>query len=329
MSQNNIISFRIRFEPIGHYTYIDSIKLNGALLNTLLMLYDNESDEIIESFKSGRTCSSSLFPYSTDFLYPINSLLFYIDENLPWKQFVYEMKKRKEVPKYMTMSKIREIFRIIMEKDNGRDSGFSIDKKKIESLLPSSELSDSIWIPEADYRESVRLNDPTGLANGVFTRDYYSYGSRFISEKRYLWFQINSDLGKDKIENSLKLLKEMGISGDRTVGGGEFDYKILSESNAENPNFKRGYHILLSKFIPSKEDLKILDIGNSAYRFEMFSGLYDYGKLGIYRYILPGAILRSTANIDGSNANISGVRIQGHRRILSFTPLTEMVSHEI
>jgi len=289
------------------------------------MLYDREAEEILESFRLGNTCASSLFPYeNTYYLYPINSFFFYIDENLPFEKFAEEMRLRKKVTKYMPIDKIKSIFKKIMQEQAFQDAGFSIDKNKIEDELKGLSFR---TLPGTDYRESVRLNDPTGEANGVFTRDYYYYGSIFIENTKYLWFQIKTNLGRKKIESALNYLREMGLSGDRTVGSGEFDFKLSEETKGIGDNIKGGYYLLLSKYIPSKDDLNIIDIKKSSYRFEIFSGIYDYGKLGIYRYIQPGAILKLQEV--NEVRNLKGSTIIGNQRMLSFVPLLELVYDEI
>ncbi|MGC9074064.1 MAG: hypothetical protein ACP5H0_07920, partial [Caldisericum sp.] len=108
--------------------------------------------------------------------------------------------------------------------------------------------------------------------------------------------------------------------GRRSVGKGFFS--INKYNINENLGFEgEGHYYLLSKFIPSENEIGKIDFRKSTYSFDIFSGLDKNGiPLGIYRYILPGSILYLKDDVKGIS-----IELNKQNRIIPFFGLFKRV----
>jgi CRISPR type III-A-associated RAMP protein Csm4 len=304
---------------ISHFTKIDSIKISGSTLAGALELYPNMGDLIINCFKNGHIIFSDPYPIIDG-----NPMVAF--PRLPLKIKEHDkIKDRKSIKKEITFDTLRKIFKQYNEK------GFVILDENQELIKGKEERYKNSFDDEIGvniYREPI-TRDGKIIYTDVFTKEYDSSGTLTINRDgtktgilMWLGVKIDDDCTKLEkvIDSSLSLLSDLGISGRRSIGKGFF--KIKKYEIKENFGFEgEGYYYLLSKFIPSEEEIEKIDFEKSTYSFEILSGLDKNGiPLGIYRYILPGSILYLKGDVKGIS-----ITFEKYGRIIPFFGLFKRV----
>lgn len=116
----------------------------------------------------------------------------------------------------------------------------------------------------------------------------------------------SNDATADEIVRLFKLLGQNGIGSDRNIGGGQFDVEVDFLELVANDFPTKS--MLLSMYIPQKEEVKLLNLPNSQYSI-MLRGGYISGssseqflhlrKRSVYMFT-PGSIFNTTAELKGT-----------------------------
>lgn len=114
----------------------------------------------------------------------------------------------------------------------------------------------------------------------------------------------------DELEDLLCQLGETGLGTDKNIGGGKFtvERKELQLKNAESPNAS----VILSLFIPSKEELQILNLSDSKYELVLRGGFLAGSTETEFRHLRKksihmfnvGSIFNTTSSLKGTIVNL-------------------------
>ncbi|MEM3255807.1 MAG: type III-A CRISPR-associated RAMP protein Csm4 [Thermoplasmata archaeon] len=309
------IAFKISF--IRQYTVIDSIKLSGAILNSMLTLYPAQKDEIIDNFVNGNIRVTTPYPFKNVPYFPMPPLSIIFPANLSIDEKKNYMKKRKKKIKYIQLNDLKNCIRSYQ---NNNYKNIYIND--LPSLNEDESLtSDNYLIEEPGVKilKTPKKREEKWIFTEVYTKEFASSGKIYYSAKDKLiygdekWFltQIKNDKFKEMFLTALNFLEDMGLSGRRTTGKGKFTIKKLNLDQDFEMGFKgEGLYILLSEFIPSIEDLDNIDLDKSSYSLEIFSGIDKNGSsLGVYRYFKSGSIVYLRNEIKGMSIYIPEKRI--------------------
>ncbi len=230
--------------------------------------------EFLESFKI-----SSAFPYRDNSYYlPIASGRIILDDSS------YEKKYRKEL----------------------KNTRFVHARKYFPKWANGEALSKDAVI---DNNSTIVK---TQVAQRVTVRDYLSTPLFFEWNYYYpncgLYFILDcEDEIFDNIKKLFSILGEFGIGTDRNIGGGKF---TVNEKNitidlpeVPNPNAT----LLLSSYIPQKEELGILNLNNSKYTLIKRGGFIAGSNNEHFRHLRKKTIyMFSSGSVFATTENIGG-----------------------
>jgi len=168
--------------------------------------------------------------------------------------------------------------------------------------------TDSFSIP-AKSEVMQRVTIPRG--DGKDAEPFY-FDWTYFSEHGGLYFIVDAKPDTiDEIENLFKRLGETGIGTDKNIGGGKFEVEIgsLQIDNVQNANAT----MLLSLFVPTKEEMEKIDLHNSRYQL-LHRGGYMAGsseeafrhlrKKSIYMFAV-GSVFPCTESFSGKVVNLT------------------------
>lgn len=121
--------------------------------------------------------------------------------------------------------------------------------------------TDYFFIPtKSEVMQRVSIPRADGLDAEPFYFDW-----TYFSKLGGLYFLIDAQSNTlDEIEKLFERLGEIGIGTDKNVGGGKFE--VERSTLQIDDVFKRNATMLLSHFIPTKEELEKIDLHNSRYQ---------------------------------------------------------------
>jgi CRISPR-associated protein Csm4 len=90
-----------------------------------------------------------------------------------------------------------------------------------------------------------------------------------FSEGCGLWFGMSGEFAE--LKNTLAVLGENGLGGERTAGYGKFGWEEKAPENLPEPGDGRTAY-LLSRYHPRKDEVKLLQHAHSFYRLEAVEG---------------------------------------------------------
>jgi CRISPR type III-A-associated RAMP protein Csm4 len=138
------------------------------------------------------------------------------------------------------------------------------------SLFPTnifkSQTEERVNIGNTNVFGEAEKGSPFYISRTYFVQDDHESGLYFIAQTRET----------ELLEKSLNILKDQGIGADRRVGNGHFEFEISSLSLLlpDSPNRK----MLLSKFIPQKEEIENGLLENASYQLSKRGG-YAAGSM--------------------------------------------------
>ncbi len=284
-------------------TYIDSIKLSGAIVNAMLTLYG--SADILEHIKANKLLVSDIMDYKNEPLFYLTKIPKKPDENLSKKQKIGIMKIRKSLQQYFNFEELKRIVHDL-NKNPILVTKLNENEKSKKDILPSNFFESEM---------GVDINNKK-----VFTKNFNSKGSIHYNngfsgdDKWFLILYDNKSIKEQQILSAIRYLRDVGISGRQSTGKGLFNFEILQHDELlKNLNFdfnREGYYYLSSAFIPENESIKNIDFKRSYYSIDVFSGRNLDGKiLGIYRYFNSGSLLYLKDYVQGRIIQVSDNRL--------------------
>lgn len=278
-----ISSFHIGDRGIGveeASPYIRSDTLYGALIATISEIYGNDVVEnIINGFKRGEP----------PFL--LSSIFFYLDGitllPLPLSILKHKSLLSKSIQKRVVIRSVLRKIRIVDErffKDycNGINSiEFEIEEEKLKRIILGNNVYIPMTLPMGELvllRENLEraVREKRGnlyvigrrprniLDRVVHSSDIYYVGYVTYTTDLCFMIEILSEEMKDLITSAIKLLGDLGLGGERSVGFGKF--RLIDIKDFKFPVEQGKYVISLSLYLPSPEELKklkaIINISN-------------------------------------------------------------------
>ena len=249
--------YRLVLNPKGAFAgEFDSIKIYGSIISGYAELY-GDAFEILEKIKSGKLQVSSPMPLNKDNFYVFKPMLPSI-EKIEYKDF-----KKFKSTRYVEESIALDVL-----------SEGAYSKEHVERILK-------------DKKVGIRTLELPGVSIerfGSTTEIYYKIANLY-THKAWLLIKMDDDI-RDRVIAVLRYLGDMGISKKRTTGFGHFEVEVKDYTP---PNEMR-YKMLLSKYIPSPEDLKTFPFETSRYEVKLITG---YSRTG-------AAIPKLRALVEGS-----------------------------
>ena len=147
-------------------------------------------------------------------------------------------------------------------------------------LLPSDFPEAKFIIPyksQVNQRVSVSREDGKDAEPFFFEWTYFGANSGL-----YCLLDVPTDKKKD-VFRLFERLGESGLGTDRNVGGGKFEVEtaVLSIPEVESPDST----LLLSLFIPTEEDLRLLDLEHSRYELLQRGGYMSGSQDSDFRHL--------------------------------------------
>jgi len=168
--------------------------------------------------------------------------------------------------------------------------------------------TDSFSIP-AKSEVMQRVTIPRG--DGKDAEPFY-FDWTYFSEHGGLYFIVDAKPNTiDEIEKLFQLLGEIGLGTDKNVGGGKFgiERSSLQINDVQNANAT----MLLSLFVPTKEEIEKIDLPNSRYQLLQRGGymagsteenLRHLRKKSIYMFGV-GSVFPGTELLGGKVVNLT------------------------
>ncbi|AVM58261.1 type III-A CRISPR-associated RAMP protein Csm4 [Bacteroides heparinolyticus] len=94
----------------------------------------------------------------------------------------------------------------------------------------------------------------------------------------------------DRIEELFKMLGEFGLGTDRSVGGGMFEVERVKDRQLFLPANSPNASMLLSLYIPTKQEVELLDLPNSKYELMQRSGYMAGSRTPSFRHLRKKSI---------------------------------------
>ena len=266
--------------PISLFPDLHSDKLFGAILATMNDLFPSIIDDVIERFKQNNPpfLISSAFPFvkikNKKFRFYPKILL---NENLDLN-FDMEIIKNFDNVKFLQEELFFDIitgnlsFNEIL---NNYDAYFQIDEFLLNqnlSVQKFQNFSNKMIISQNNIN---RLNNSSKVL--------YSEGIKYNSSHG-LFFHISffDETFVEILKAVFRLLKDRGFGSRISIGRGQFVYEIEYDDIYKNHNSKysvdENYFVTLSRFIPSGDDLKFIDL-NSNYELGFKRGINRFGGI--------------------------------------------------
>ena len=280
---------------------LQSDTLASALASVRAMT--GKTDDI-QDFLESFTISSA-FPYDGDeFFFPRPSGRLSITvEGLP------EEKYRKKL-KSLRFISADEWMRLIQGErleihPNQLQGEFLVSRRSDSQTNPYSKPSERV----INQRVQVPREDGKDSEPFMFEWTYFHHGKRETG--LYCLVKTDDDQRTKELTELFKRLGEQGIGSDRSVGGGHFDIEVgtielpsIADANAT---------MLLSTFIPQKQELGQLDLINASFsvfkRGGFLAGSTDVGATHLRRKTIymfdVGSVFPMTAPLQGQVVDVT------------------------
>lgn len=179
-------------------------------------------------------------------------------------------------------------------------------------VIPTTLISDEfdkekIFISQVNERVTVARGDNGNATPFFFDWKYFSKdgGLFFLTQ-----FNTSDNSIETKFNDALSLLSEYGIGTDKNVGGGHFDFDTDEIELSESEDADK--FLLLSNYIPSKDEFSKMNINSSKYELILRNGfiagsdnpnLRHLRKKSVYVF-KTGSIISSTETPKGKIVNL-------------------------
>jgi len=194
-------------------------------------------------------------------------------------------------------------------------------------------LKKTNWIPLDCYKEWLREEVSSSVIENAYTRqkEFYQKAYKRITRPRValdretlesnlfyegyiqyakeggLWgVVVGNQEGINLFMKGLALLGEVGLGGERTYGCGLFEVEEpeaeIEKQFGELLNHSSPYRVLISRFIPSEEELPRLENGLEAYKIGISRGWITSGRVAFplkrkgIRFLKEGSVFKESFN---------------------------------
>ena len=253
-----IWKFTLRFGT-GVTGELDSMKIYGALLSAVKILYPEHFDEFYQRVKEGRIKVSSPMP-------EINGKLYVFKPNLNPKEEIEDRKAFKNA-RFVSMDIARDAL------NNGGYTSKHIEKI-INDINKFSALS--LEVPKVAVS---RLNRKTSI---------YYLTERFLYEIAIL-VKVPEKF-RTVVSTAMRFLGDRGISKKISCGLGSF--KIVKKEEFKESVSNGEYHLLISRFAPASHEIKEINFNESYYDVRLIVGRTRTGESFRQRIITEGSVLK-------------------------------------
>lgn len=291
--------YTVDIKPFAIFTNkVYPFTIFGAISWGYILLYgENKFKELLERFKNKKPpfLLSSIFPKEEDkYYYPKPLLKPKRDKNIS-----YDYKKVKRV-KYIEFDILKEVL-------NGKIT----EETQLNQILKDKEEK-TFYFEDIIYR--IKLKEYYfGLEEhgNLYSEEIFALSESFIV------LAFEDDSIKKEIESVFKLIEDIGIGGNRSIGYGKIKFGDIKENKDLEIylNQKTDRFITLSPIIPTKH----FDFSESYYEVFTFRGAIDnnYGfkNVDIWKdkvlYIDEGSNLKSLDKNDFPGEFLSVKNING------------------
>lgn len=282
------------------HTYLHSDTLWGNLVYAYRMIYGvNETSELLNNFKSEIPFKvTSIFPFEIEKSEKNgNTTIYYTPKPISHGK-IRDARSPEEMTYLKDFKKIRYVDKKTFEEylsgetdDNSLFERFLLCQKELEKkesqrdkkLIEGKKFKfKGALIPSYNLHNSIdRMSGSTLQANGsgqlYWEEEFSSIGNKLSKIKEIktgIYFLVD---GKNPslIEAPLRLLSDIGIGGNKSIGKGSFDYEI--EDFSLNQPSDHNSFVSLSLFQPNDDELNLL-------KDEKVNLFYDlttrFGKVG-------------------------------------------------
>lgn len=220
----------------------------SAALASVRVMKGNDKD--VESFLKMFTISSA-FPYDNDnyFLPRPNGRLNIRVKGLQESDYRKKLKKLHFISEPIwTRLANGESVEVDQDQIHGE---FLIAQPDKNYAIPMKHIANQrVMVPRADDQDATPF---------MFEWTFFRHGKT----ESGLYCLLNCEKrDKDELVSLFQALGTLGIGSDKTVGGGHFDIEV---EDVETPSIEGDAIMLLSTYIPQKEEIDILNLNSSHY----------------------------------------------------------------
>ncbi len=296
----------VRIYPkTNFHTFLNSDTLWGNLIYAYKMLYGfNETSNLIKddnsSFPTSPLRVSSIFPYEIIKNENANSseeYIYYFPKPITGKN-IREANDPEEMTYMKDFKKIRYVEQKTFEEylngeidDNNLFERFLIWQKELqkkeaeqnkELIEKNSFKFKKLLEPTFNLHNSIdRMSGSTLQAAGrgqlYWEEEFASFGNQLVKTKEVkngIYFLIDDD-NVSLVEAPLRLLSDIGIGGNKSIGKGSFEFEI--DDFAFNQNGTYNSYISLSLYQPNKREIDLLKDKNVKLFYDITT---RFGKVG-------------------------------------------------
>lgn len=282
---------------------LQSDMLSAALASVRAMHGEGDSTRgFLESF-----ALSSAFPYDGDefFLPRMKGRLSISVRGEEEKDYRKKLKKLS----YISMPVWRSLVQgedIKIDKDQLHGE-FLLAKPTVDYKSPMTHL--------ITQRVSVSRSGEEDAVPFMFDWTFFKHGVKDIKgttvAESGLYCLLQADEAvADEVTNLFNELGTMGIGSDKTVGGGQF---TIEADTVELPEVDSNKQMLLSTYIPDKEDMQYISLNESEYQLIHRGGFMAGSTVEELRHLRrktvymfdTGSVISSKANLKGRVVDVS------------------------
>lgn len=263
-----------------NYDFSASVLQSDVISSALASIYATHVDSSgVEKFLNSFIISSA-FPFYEDnqagthyFLPSPNTKLNMQVENEEEKDYRKELKKIKYIESDIWKSLV-DGNQIIVERKQLYGT-FLVSKNSINFHKP--------FVSQVNERVKVSRDDQNDTAPFFFdwTYFYQNAGLYCLLTSEYEALSLFKDL--------FTTLSENGFGTDRNIGGGKFDCEFIEKDiipEVNNPTSS----MILSMYIPTREELNNIDLENSKYDLQLRGGYISGSEYEQYRHLRKKSI---------------------------------------
>lgn len=287
----------VYINPKSSFPNLHSDTLFGALTYAISELYPEELEGFLDLFKNKQApfLLSSTFPFINFDGEPIRFYPKIISnpKNSENKDEIDFMKNYKE---FKNVDFIEET--IFLDIISGK-----IKEEDLITKLKEYEISNNLLhlkdlFPKGFLFKNAKSLSPHNVINRLTNESegvFYGEGTQYKNMGLFFLVKFEDESFKDMIISALKFLEDRGFGVDISTGKGQFTFEI---QDFDFEDIQGDYFTTLSRFIPSKDDLKIVD-KDSSYEIGFKRGTSREGQLRKQvRFFKEGSTFKKSDNID-------------------------------
>ncbi len=256
----------IYLKPLSLFPELHSDTLFGAITYAISLLYpENVVNDMISKFKEEPPfILSSTFPFAwmdeKDKDFKDMEKIKFFPKIIFSNSNSNKVHNPKIIKKYKKVDYVEdEIFMDLcagkLTEDDILDN-FGKDYAKVKGLLVKQDHKLDI-----NYGKNTIPNNSVNRINHE-TEIFYSEGYEFDNMGLFFFVDFKDESYKNIVKSAIKFLKDRGFGPSISTGKGQFDYYIDEDYSLEHEFDLEGsdsnYFITLSRYIPSRNDLKFI-----------------------------------------------------------------------